>query len=194
MSATIFETARRAVVTALDGRGFIANVGGAASVLTAAHCLMPFHPPSVHAGLIIAPADLHSISANGEDYFVECLFCDVVGDIAALGKPQADASEAARYLALSAAVALAIKPPPVKRSRAWLLSLAYEWKECEVFYDGRILRIEKGAEHIEPGMSGSPIVLDDGSATGVLSAGPPTACGAAIAYGLPGWLMSPPAV
>lgn len=52
----------------------------------------------------------------------------------------------------------------------WLLSLDGEWFPCKVRYfsDGPIW-IEGAAQNIVGGMSGSPILADDGTVIGVLA-------------------------
>jgi Tripartite tricarboxylate transporter family receptor len=50
---------------------------------------------------------------------------------------------------------------------ASLLSLRGEWFRCNVQHDSGALWITKAAEGIVGGMSGSPILADDGSAIGV---------------------------
>jgi hypothetical protein len=54
---------------------------------------------------------------------------------------------------------------------AWLLSLRGEWFPCNVQHDSGPLWISEPAEGIAGGMSGSPILADDGSAIGVLCTG-----------------------
>jgi Trypsin-like peptidase domain len=190
VSDAALENAKCAVIRVMDGRGFVVRMtGDVRLVITAAHCLTPCEPPAAYCSVDAAPADYYSIGSLGFEASAECLFCDLVGDIAALGKP-GDAEEAVRYVTLTMTASLQISRPRTNQFPARLLSLDGRWLECEARYDGRILRIGKGAEHVRPCMSGSPIITDKGSAVGVVCASAPTACGSSIAHGLPGWLVA----
>lgn len=108
----------------------------------------------------------------GEEPIVwaECLFADPVGDIAVLGSPdnQSRPSQADSYDELTqTAVPLSIAHAP-ENGRAWLLSLAGQWFPCTAEHYGGPLWLFRAAEGIVGGMSGSPIVADNGSAIGVL--------------------------
>jgi hypothetical protein len=56
-------------------------------------------------------------------------------------------------------------------SAALMLSLDGEWFKCRITSRGRVLWIEDAAQPVQPGMSGSPIILPDGSAVGVVCVG-----------------------
>src|SRR5262249_23258795 len=56
-------------------------------------------------------------------------------------------------------------------SEALMLSLDGEWFSCRIKSMGRELWIDKAAQPIQSGMSGSPIILPDGSAVGVVCTG-----------------------
>jgi hypothetical protein len=51
---------------------------------------------------------------------------------------------------------------------AWMLSLDGEWLRCMVRSNGRFLEVSEG-HLIKSGMSGSPIINDDGAAIGLMS-------------------------
>ena len=53
----------------------------------------------------------------------------------------------------------------------WLFSLAGRWFDCIAVQNGGGISIIQASEDIVGGMSGTPIVVDDGSAIGVLSSG-----------------------
>jgi hypothetical protein len=57
--------------------------------------------------------------------------------------------------------------PPGVEAEAWLLGLDGQWFRCQVRAGSRGLTILRAAETIAGGMSGSPIVLDNGTAIGV---------------------------
>jgi hypothetical protein len=162
------ETAKQSVVTVGQGRGFVIEGAKDRLIITAAHCL-PFFPPCMSAsdlsertyGNIIAP--LGSSPAVG----AECLFVDPIGDI---GPPdnQALSTEFDDYQELvQVTVALKISSP-ARSGPAWLLSLENRWFRCAVRQVGGPLWIFGASESIMGGMSGSPIITDDGSAIGVL--------------------------
>jgi len=113
--------------------------------------------------------------------------------------------EAEKYEVLvEAATPLPISDPPEGASTwdkegngpAWLLSLNGQWFRCDVRLDDS-LWIANAAEDIVGGMPGSPIVMDDGSAVGVLC----MSCGSGdeghreggpnprLTHSLPGWLF-----
>jgi len=53
-------------------------------------------------------------------------------------------------------------------SEALMLSLDGEWFSCRITSVGSLLWIEDAAQPIRSGMSGSPVILPDGSAVGVV--------------------------
>jgi hypothetical protein len=208
-----------------DGHGFV--VEGKFSrryVITAAHCL-PDLPPADSASYLHERTYLALLGAWGAQCTVAaaCLFVDPVSDVAILGSPdnQELSDEAAAYEAMiEAGIALKVSDPPTQyearkplqlggrtyrapplpvltECRAWLFSLAGRWFGCVALQNGGSLGIVKAAEDIVGGMSGTPIVVDDGSAIGVLS----TSAGPAseghreghpnprLAGNLPGWML-----
>ena len=199
------DLAKRAVITVGTGRGFV--VAGPREddlhdriVITAAHCL-PSFPPCASFSTIrerTYPALLGPLGAE-PTVWAECLFVDPIGDIAVLGSPDEEDlhREAHDYAVLiGQAAALPIGDAP-RSGPAWLLSLKNAWFRCHLTHFGGPLSITDAAEGIVPGMSGSPIVGDDGSAIGVVccstGAGdePPTegSPNARLNYNLPVWLV-----
>jgi hypothetical protein len=57
---------------------------------------------------------------------------------------------------------------PQALSTALILSLDGEWFSCRIRCTGRVLWIEDAAQEIRGGMSGSPVILPDGAAIGVI--------------------------
>lgn len=185
-------------------------------VVTAAHCLP--HLPPRHAGSfwpgrtyrdLLGPLD------GDANVWAECLFVDPVADVAVLGEP--DDQEIGAAIELpddntpnDAYHNLTDEPIPFRIGRiaqqgwewegwARLLGLDGEWVRVKASLHGRRLWIE-GTPHNQPGISGSPILGDDGSAIGVVVMGGETvtAEGArsparsgphpVLAHDLPGWL------
>jgi len=143
-------------------------------VITAAHCLPRFPPCAsiLHDAERIYEALLGPI---GQDptASAECLFLDPIGDIAVLGPPddQTLYNEWEAYTALmEAADPLPIADAPMS-GPAWLLSLGGQWFRCNVQHNGGALWISDASERIVGGMSGSPILAEDGSAIGALCTG-----------------------
>jgi Trypsin-like peptidase domain len=189
-----------AVIRVGDGRGFIvATDYDERLVITAGHCLPAL--PIFHGASYTEERTLSALLALiGAEPSVsaECLFADPIADLAILGSPddQALFDEARAYDALIGdRAALAIQRPklPEQRVRGWLFSLEGDWFACEVIITTRSLWIENAARPLVGGMSGSPIVGEDGSAIGVVCAGNdehgggPNPC---LARALPVWAFS----
>jgi len=140
----------------------------------AAHCL-PFLPPCHGMSYIQERTYGALLGPLGEKPTVmaECLFVDPVSDIAVLGEPDGQVlfDECEAYEALvDVAKPLAIGDPP-NNGAAWLMSLDARWFRCAVKHNKGPLWLSNVAEEIAGGMSGSPIVADDGSAIGVVCLG-----------------------
>lgn len=160
------------VVRVGGARGFVAQADWRRLVITAAHSL-PFLPPCdpggtedwTYVALLGRFGDKHMVSA-------ECLFVDPIGDIAVLGPPGPLSKD---YEALvGAAAPLWIADAPKGITSAWLLSLDGRRFRCTVWHEGRDSRglwVGDTAEDIVTGMSGSPILKDDGSAIGIVGTG-----------------------
>jgi hypothetical protein len=102
--------------------------------------------------------------------WAECLFVDPIGDIAVIGPPDEQVffgkMEAYRSL-MEDAVSISISKREMN-GPAWLLSLEGGWFQCSVEDVGGSLYILDASEPIRGGMSGSPIIADDGLAIGVV--------------------------
>ena len=194
------ENAKRAVITVGDGRGFIIDTEPRL-VVSAAHCL-PHLPPANGASYLGDRTYQELLGPLGEQQptvWAECMFVDPVADIAVLGKPddqelqeQADAYD----LLVELATAVRIDDPPA-HTTAWLLGLDGRWDRCIVEHHGSALWIREATSGIFGGMSGSPIVNDEGSAIGVtcnsggsngtlnIEGGPEPR----LTHSLPGWVL-----
>lgn len=193
------------LVAVAHGRGFVVAAAGERFVVTAGHCLpqLPpcasFTPPDEKTY-----ADLLGPVGSKPNVWAECVFVDLVSDLAVLRAPDAramrDQSQAFRALVQSA-LPLPIGRLAVSRSDrqqaasdGWLVSLAGRWFGCKVRSQGRGVWIADAAEAIRGG-SGGPIVTPDGVAIGVLctassadgyrSGGP----NPELAAHLPGWMV-----
>jgi hypothetical protein len=180
----------------VEGRG---RFGAHRYVITAAHCL-PFFPPC-HGFSYLHERTYEKLLAplGGQPSICcECLFADPIADIAVLGSPdnQELSERADAYDAFTdAATPLAISEPPSKpdtkeladlveagikdgerwasrECRALLLSLSNKWFTCRIRHapDGMLMILD-AAEGIAGGMSGSPILAEDGTAIGVICLG-----------------------
>jgi hypothetical protein len=198
---------KSAVITVGDGRGFVVEHGYKRFVVTAAHCLQRGNPPEhylppAHGASYLQERTYPNLLAPlGEEpaVWAECVFVDPVADIALLGTPdnQELGEQADAYEALTeAASALPISRPP-KDGPAFVLSLTGEIVPCTVrcIGDGPLFLFDTGLkEGAEGGMSGSPIIVADGSAIGVVCLGNnapqygigPNPC---LMHHLPGWLL-----
>ena len=172
-----YAKAKSAVLTVGFGRGFVIESLGKRVVVTAAHCLPKF-PPAHGASYLHERTYRKLLGPLGKkrSVWAECMFADPIADIAVLGSPddQDLSDEADRYDALVDPLKpLRIAAAPEK-GIGWLLSLEGEWFPCTVGYvkhvDGWLL-VSKTTQPIAGGMSGSPILSDDGKAIGVVSLG-----------------------
>jgi hypothetical protein len=102
------------------------------------------------------------------------LFVNPISDIAVLGPPdnQSEPQHYDEYAAMLDKIRPLALRAAFPRGRAWLLRLdGSKWFPCDVerFEDGPIWITH--SEEILGGMSGSPILADDGSAIGVVCTG-----------------------
>lgn len=205
------DTAKRAVVRVGDGRGFVVEVSHPYHeylILTAAHCL-PHFPPA-HAGghtedrtykFLLGPIGQHPT------IWAECLFANPIADIAVLTHPDGQAlfNEHKAYSEFLGTAAALRMGDIGDRADAWLLSLDCRWTRCavEAIPEGGLWIVD-APDGIRGGMSGSPIVTDDGRVIGIIG----ISSGAAdeiqtkggpqarLSCDLPGWILKaldPPA-
>ena len=125
--------------------------------------------------------------------WTECVFVDPIGDLAVLDSPDAQelANKAHAYDRLmKAALPLQVSQLDSETANARLLPIEGPSFGCVV----RAIKcgplfIEKPEQKIESGMSGSPILAEDGSAIGVVvtDGDGPHPC---LVWHLPGWLLA----
>jgi hypothetical protein len=178
------------VITVGGGRGFVVAGKYSPLVITAAHCL-PHFPVcgAQQSGLKehTYPRLLGPIRKEPA-VWAELLFADPVGDIAVMGSPDNQLlwDEAEAYEALTEPL-LPMRIGDLQSGPAWLLSLKGKWFRCRVQHHGGQIEILDTAQDIVGGMSGSPIVADDGAAIGVVCTG--NGPNARLAYNLPVWVL-----
>jgi hypothetical protein len=204
------DSARRAIVSVGDGRGFVLQGARDRFVLTAGHCL-PAFPPCASISLTEERTYEAVLGPLGGErkVWAECLFADPIADVAVLGRPDGQelSDEAAAYDELIDASAPLRIGELLSEARtstgdcyadAWLLSLDGRWFGCTV---RRInsplpipspLWIENLSQPIVGGMSGSPIVVAGGAVIGIVCASSGNGPGGPNPYlidNLPGWLL-----
>jgi hypothetical protein len=172
MSSTIMTDA---VIRVGDARGFIAkDLEDERIVYTAAHCL-PFFPPCHAASYLEERTYKALLGPLGQEptVWAECLFVDPIGDIAVLGPPDGQElyNEWNAYKALVGNITPLRIADVFDETSAKLLSLDGEWFSCKVHsVRGGPFWITHAAKGIVAGMSGSPILAEDGlAAIGIVS-------------------------
>jgi hypothetical protein len=191
------------VVRVGDGRGFVVQEQQRFRnrlIITAAHCL-PFLPPCISFSDLRERTYQELLAPIGAEptIWAECLFVDPISDIAVLGPPddQDLSDEYDRYDNLVESLETILVADAPEETTAWLLSLDKRWCRCVVRHVGGPLWFSDAADGIHGGMSGSPVLLSDGSAIGVVctSGGtdskPDTEGGPnpRLVHNLPGWCL-----
>jgi hypothetical protein len=172
------------------GRGFVIETDTARYVVTAAHCLRELPPaPAAIYTRECNYTDLVGTFGSQQNVWAECVFVDPVADIAVFCGP--DSQELAKHCEAYRNLIDNVTPFALGRlhfrrlrhrlpdgttflgnreakSRALILSLDGKWFPCRIGSYGRSLWIRGAAQPICSGMSGSPIILPDGSAVGVV--------------------------
>ena len=191
------------VIQVGDGRGFIVESQDAINswIITATHCLPtlpPAHPGAIWSGTyknLLGPLD------GERRVWAECVFADPVADIAVLTGPDdqelSDKAAAFVELILKPSKAFRVKAPSKTRLRVWLLTPANVWTSCQAELVCESLSIRGANQGIVGGMSGSPILDDEGDAIGLVSTsgGAPDTVHTAgdvepcLREALPGWLL-----
>ncbi|MFY9838292.1 MAG: serine protease [Xanthobacteraceae bacterium] len=191
------------------GRGFVVKAGHLPVVITAAHCLPHLPPP--HLGRFRSEYNYEQLLGplgGKATVWAECLFVDPMSDVAVLGEPDGQAfyeqndayyelTDDIEPLRIAPAKLFPLPEAPhcadmrVPHTPAWMLSLDGTWFCCGYRSHGRFLQLQTEAP-IQGGMSGSPILDNDGAAIGLvsISSGGRHAEGtcASLAEALPGWL------
>jgi hypothetical protein len=184
-----------AVIRVGDGRGFIIAHDDQRLVVTAAHCL-PRIPEPMPARHLWECTFLNLLGALDEEptITVECLFADVIADIAVLGAPDSQEchKECDAYEAfMESRPALVMGDIPLTdsmqldlpRTPVWLLRLDGQWARANALRFRKSISLEDGT--LTGGMSGSPIMAEDGSAIGIVSTDMISPC---LVRDLPGWI------
>ena len=190
-----------AVVQVGEGRGFIIATKHARYVVTAAHCIFDKLPAPHPARFAEEVTFKNLIGRLGgkRQVWAECLFVDPIADIAVFGAPAHPDldKQATAYKTLTGKAAFRLeRPSRLPReavSEARMLSLDGEWFTCRITSRGESIWFDQAAQPVIGGMSGSPIVLPDGSAVGVVctstAAGQEGGPNPMLAANLPGWLV-----
>lgn len=204
---TLLSSAKAAIVTVGDGRGFL--VDGSRSgrlVVTAAHCLPHLPPPHPFSHTAETTyRDLVGPLGGKPSVWADCLFVDPIADVAVLCEPddQVYLKEATAYTRLVEAAAPLRVGILTEPCDAWLQTLDGRWQRCTVRVDSpygptRSLMLVGAVDANATGTSGSPIVRTDGRVLGVVSVGTETGDEAGdeqagqplLASVLPLWLLS----
>jgi hypothetical protein len=146
-------------------------------VVTAAHCL-PRLPPCYATSFWVErtyPRLLGPLRGAKPSVWAECLFVNPVADIALLGSPDSQelGDECDSYNALTEgappfAIGKAGQALEVEQ-HAWVLTLDGKWRQCITKDLGGPILLRDASGIIKGGMSGSPILRQDGAAIGVVS-------------------------
>jgi hypothetical protein len=185
------EIAKSAVVQVGGGRGFIVSAGESRYVVTAAHCLPFERLATPHLANSVSqltfPKIMGALGAKKRTIWGELCAVNLCDDFAVFSEPddQELSDQCELYRAFTGqAMTVGQSPPPPRRewsldnpplpgieneTPAWVLSLDGKWHRCMVQNTGRFLLATQGGGLIKSGMSGSPIVNDDGAAIGVVS-------------------------
>ena len=169
MDAAMFHAeATRSVVRVGKGRGFVvAAEYGRHYVVTAAHCL-PVLPPANSLSARTYRELLGSL--HGEPtVWAQCCYVDPVSDIAVLAEPddQMMWHKSDAYTELFNHVPPLVIREAVNQEPLWLLGLDGEWFRSKAQVTRRIWLYE-ATRPILGGMSGSPLLGEDGKAVGIL--------------------------
>lgn len=207
MSISLNKCDLRSVVRVGRGRGFVIEAGRPPAterlIITAAHCLKSKVLPCASIMGFEERTYRRLLGQLGKapTVWAECRFIDPIADIAVLGAPdnQGLPAEWEAYQAMVCEIPpLSVSDPP-EQGRAWLLSLKDGWFQCDVWRAASphgALWVSGAERNIVGGMSGSPILADDGSAIGVVctsSIGDSEASehgpNPRLVSHLPGWLL-----
>jgi hypothetical protein len=196
MSPDRLKKAKSAVIRVGDARGFVVKgPNDNPAIITASHCLRRLPKPWQSGRQEIYP-NLIGPLGRKPSIWAKCLFVDPIADIAVLSSVdnQSLFEEADAYDNLIRP----IKPIPIgpmeEKTKAWSLSLKGEWLECQAKFakwaDGPLF-IYHATQAIRFGMSGSPVVADNGKAIGVVCAGTGDydTYNPRLVRSLPGWLL-----
>lgn len=159
-------------------------------IITAAHCL-PRLPRSLFDERpykkLIGKLD----TPKSQRVWAQCMFVDPVSDVAILCEPDSQAlpEQWEPFIMLTDELP-ALKLGSSVSGRVWILSLTGEWVPVSAKEAYGRLMIEDTPAN-QGGVSGSPLLADDGSAVGLMSWGSDSNSGSSqplLKNHLPGWL------
>jgi hypothetical protein len=139
-------------------------------VITAAHCL-PYLPPCGNRSSYIERTYRPLLGQLGEapSVWAELLFADPIADVAILGPPDAGemAEQREGYEALVEGRQALWIGDLSEDAPVWLMHLDGSWMECRAARGPRGLGLSGAPKGLVSGMSGSPILSQEGRAVGV---------------------------
>jgi hypothetical protein len=146
-------------------------------IVTAAHCLPKLPRADQKADAAVYKL-LGTLDGKKKNILAECLFADPVADVAVLGSPDGQMyfEEAEPYDELIPDDGPFLKIAEPKNGPGWVLSLKNKWcrTTITVFQNlgnfGPSLAIGPDGP-LDAGMSGSPILNDDGEAVSLIASG-----------------------
>jgi hypothetical protein len=193
----------RAIVRVGLGRGFVVRAGESRFVITAAHCLPRSSYPRPHLANGINQLTLRKIigplRSKQRTIWGELCALSLTDDVAVLSEPDCQdlSDQQDKFVAFTEAAITIGKPPKFVAPYLWdeepgteafVLSLNGEWQACTVHNNGRFLRLKNG--DVKSGMSGSPIINNDGAAIGLIStSGGGHSINPSLMDCLPPWLL-----
>jgi hypothetical protein len=192
------EYAKRCVVKVGNGgRGFVVNAGDDRYIITAAHCVPPEGIPTPHLSNSVPDLTFPNIiGALGgrQTIWGELCVYSLADDIAAFRAPDGQAlyDECGRYEKFTDTATLIGRAPKARTPQdigtpAYMLSLNGRWQRCAVHNSGRFLFLpERDSARVKGGMSGSPILDENGAAIGLFST---SDGGPGLSACLPPWLL-----
>ena len=117
--------------------------------------------------------DLLGLLGERPHIWAECLFADSIADLAVLGSQstQALASQAEAYEELMAGLPVLLMVKAPRKSCGFVLNFDGKFQQCVVEHHYGSGSLVLQSDQIEAGMSGSPVLLDNGTAIGVVCLG-----------------------
>jgi hypothetical protein len=169
---SLLEHATKAIVTVGGGRGFVVHGYKGRVVITAAHCLPDMPPALSFAADYERTLDgLVGVLGETPTLMAQCLFYDPISDVAILGAPDGQSfyEEANAFdQLLESCSSLEIAGRERALQTTYILTLDRRWGRWKASAPGDWLWLEPATD---AGMSGSPILSDEGKAIGIVVTG-----------------------